>query len=189
MMFIGSSITLEKLVELCQLKRCSSAVDPLATPAMIRSWSCQQANQQHLMFIAHPLYPITIDHKQHSPLTYSSPSIPSSSLSPSIHMSLSKVLVPHLFCLQKPHTLITNASIAMSQHRLQHLAMTPEIHYLPFYSSLPLLLWSPILPEPQACLATPHQFLDLVLCADSKGIRTWPGMEGQGLETCPADSY
>ena len=43
----------------------------------------------------------------------------------------------------------------------QCLAMTPDICYLPFYSSLPLLLWSLILSEPQACLTTPHQFLDL----------------------------
>ena len=40
-------------------------------------------------------------------------------------------------------------------------AMTPNVRYLPFYLSLLLLLWSPILPEPQACLATPHHFLDL----------------------------
>ena len=39
--------------------------------------------------------------------------------------------------------------------------MTPDICYLPFYSSLLLLLWSPILPEPQARLTTPHHFLDL----------------------------
>ena len=43
----------------------------------------------------------------------------------------------------------------------RHPTMTPNIHYLPFYSSLLLLLWSPILPEPQARLTTPHHFLDL----------------------------
>ena len=43
----------------------------------------------------------------------------------------------------------------------RRLAMTPNVHYLPFYLSLLLLLWSPILPEPQAHLATPHHFLDL----------------------------
>ena len=43
----------------------------------------------------------------------------------------------------------------------RRLATTPDIRYLPFYLSLLLLLWSPILPEPQARLATPHHFLDL----------------------------
>ena len=42
----------------------------------------------------------------------------------------------------------------------QRLTMTPSVRYPPFYSSLPLLLWSPILPEPQARLTTPHHFLD-----------------------------
>ena len=46
-------------------------------------------------------------------------------------------------------------------YRLRHSAMTPDIHYLPFYLSPSLLLWSPILPKPQTCLTTPHQFLDL----------------------------
>ena len=41
------------------------------------------------------------------------------------------------------------------------LATTPSIRYPPFYSSLLLLLWSPILPEPQARLTTPHHSLDL----------------------------
>ena len=43
----------------------------------------------------------------------------------------------------------------------RRLATTPNVRYLPFYSSLLLLLWSPILPEPQARLATPHHSLDL----------------------------
>ena len=45
-------------------------------------------------------------------------------------------------------------------YRSQHPATTPNVRYPPFYLSLPLLLWSPILPEPQARLATPHHFLD-----------------------------
>ena len=45
-------------------------------------------------------------------------------------------------------------------YRSRCLAMTPNVRYLPFYSSLLLLLWSPILPKPQAPLATPHHFLD-----------------------------
>ena len=43
----------------------------------------------------------------------------------------------------------------------RHLAMTPNVRYLPFYSSLLLLLWSLILPKPQAHLTTPHHFFDL----------------------------
>ena len=43
----------------------------------------------------------------------------------------------------------------------RRLATTPNVRYPPFYSSLPLLLWSPIPPKPQARLATPHHFLDL----------------------------
>ena len=46
-------------------------------------------------------------------------------------------------------------------YRSRHLTTTPDVRCLPFYSSLLLLLWSPILPEPQARLATPHHFLDL----------------------------
>ena len=42
----------------------------------------------------------------------------------------------------------------------RRLATTPNVRYPHFYSSLPLLLWSPILPEPQAHLTTPHHFLD-----------------------------
>ena len=45
-------------------------------------------------------------------------------------------------------------------YSLRHLTMTPDVRYPHFYSSLLLLLWSPILPEPQARLATPHHFLD-----------------------------
>ena len=41
------------------------------------------------------------------------------------------------------------------------LATTPSVRYPPFYSSLLLLLWSPILPKPQARLTTPHHSLDL----------------------------
>ena len=92
-------------------------IDPLATPVTIQSRPCQQADWQHLMFTIHPLYPITIDHERHSPLTHSLPSIPPSSRSPSVRMPSSQVLVPHLFCSWKPHTLIANASIAMSQCR------------------------------------------------------------------------
>ena len=40
-------------------------------------------------------------------------------------------------------------------------AMTPKVCYLPFYLSLLLLLWSLILPEPQAHLTTSHHFPDL----------------------------
>ena len=39
--------------------------------------------------------------------------------------------------------------------------MTPNVRCLPFYSFLLFLLWSPILPKPQARLATSHHFLDL----------------------------
>ena len=38
-------------------------------------------------------------------------------------------------------------------------------------------------------LASHKSFGDHLLCADSKGIHMWPGTEGWGLETCPADSY
>ena len=90
--------------------------DPLATPATIWSWPHQQVDWQHLMSTSHPLYPIAIDCEWCSPLTHSSLSIPSSSLSPSVRIPSSKVLVPHLFCLWKPHTLLMNASITMSWH-------------------------------------------------------------------------
>ena len=93
------------------------ASDPLATPATIRSRPRQQADRQHLTFIACSLYPIAIDRDQRTPLAHSSPSIPSSSLLPSVCMPSSKVLVPHLFCSWKPRTLIANASIAMSRYR------------------------------------------------------------------------
>ena len=49
----------------------------------------------------------------------------------------------------------------ITPYSLRRLAMTPNVRYLPFYSSLLLLLWSPILPKPQARLTTPHHFLDL----------------------------
>ena len=40
--------------ELSKMARALESGDPLATPAAIRSQPRQQANQQHLMFIAHP---------------------------------------------------------------------------------------------------------------------------------------
>ena len=77
----------------------------------------------------------------------------------------------------EPCTLIMNASTTMPWHHSLpfatlhydpwHLLFSlpliplPSTHPSPFYSSLSLPLWSLILPEPQACLTTPHQFLDL----------------------------
>ena len=95
----------------------SVSVDLLATLAMIQSRPCQQADQQHLMFITRSLYPIAIDRDRRTPLAHSLPSMPSSSLSPSVCVPSPKVLVPHLFCSRKPRTLIANVSIAMPQHR------------------------------------------------------------------------
>ena len=48
-------------------------VDPLATPAMIRSRPRQQADRQHLTSPARSLYPIAIDREQCTPLAHSSP--------------------------------------------------------------------------------------------------------------------
>ena len=61
------------------------------------------------------------------------------------------------------HSLQTPPSLCLDivPYSSRRLATTPDVCYLPFYSSLLLLLWSPILPEPQAHLATPHHFLDL----------------------------
>ena len=66
-------------------------------------------------------------------------------------------------CGSLAHSLRTPPSLCLDivPYSSRHPAMTPNIRYLPFYSSLLLLLWSPILPEPQACLTTPHHFLDL----------------------------
>ena len=110
--------------------------DPLATPATIRSRPRQQANRQHLTSTTRPLYPIAINRDQRTPLAHSSPSIPSSSLSPSVCMPSSKVLVPHLFCSRKPRTLIANASITMPRYRSLPFA-TPR--YDPRHSLSPLL--------------------------------------------------
>ena len=59
------------------------------------------------------------------------------------------------------HSLRTPPSLCLDivPYRSRRLAMTPDVHYPPFYSSLLLLLWSPILPEPQAHLITPITFL------------------------------
>ena len=59
------------------------------------------------------------------------------------------------------HSLRTPPSLCLDivPYSSRRLATTPDVHYLPFYSSLLLLLWSPILPEPQAHLATPITFL------------------------------
>ena len=85
--------TSECLPSIYRLPKCGSPThgDPLATPATIRSWPRQQANRQHLTSTARSLYPIAIDRERRTPLAHSSPSIPSSSLSPSIRMPLSKV--------------------------------------------------------------------------------------------------
>ena len=119
------------------LRHCT---DPLTTPATIQSRPRQQADRQHLTSAARSLYPIAIDRDRHTPLAHSSPSILSSSLSPSVRMPSSKVLVPHLFCSRKPRTLITKASIAMSRHCSLQFA-TP--HYDPRCSLSSLLLVPP----------------------------------------------
>ena len=90
--------------------------------------------------------------------------MPSSSLSPSVCVLLSKVLVPHLFCSRKPCTLIANASIAMSRHHSLPF-MTPR--YDPQHSLSSLLLVPPpptLVPDsPRASSPPryPHHFLDL----------------------------
>ena len=132
------------------------SVDPLATPATIRSRPRQQADRQHLTSTARPLYPIAIDRDRRTPLAHSSPSIPSSSLSPSVCVPLSKVLVPHLFCSRKPRTLIANASIAMSRYRSLPFA-TPR--YDPRRSLSSLLLVPPpptLVPEPPRASGPPR---------------------------------
>ena len=138
--------------------------DPLTTPAMIRSRPHQQAYRQHLTFIARSLYPIAIDHDRRTPLAHSSPSIPSSSLLPSVCALSLKVLVPHLFCSRKPRTLIANASIAMSRHRSLPFA-TPCYDPRRLLSSLLLVPPPPTLvpdsPRASSPPHYPHHFLDL----------------------------
>ena len=131
---------------------------------MIQSRPRQQAGWQHLTFIARSLYPIAIDRNQRSPLAHSSPPYHS----PHSHypfacprrrfsFPISSVRGSLAHSSRKPPSLCLDI-VPYSSRRL---ATTPNVHYLPFYSSLPLLLWSPILPEPQARLTTPHHFLDL----------------------------
>ena len=66
-------------------------------------------------------------------------------------------------CGSLTHSSRTPPSLCLNliPYRSRRLATTPNVRYPPFYLSLLLLLWSLILPEPQARLATPHHFLDL----------------------------
>ena len=137
--------------------------DPLTTPATIQSRPRQQADWQHLTFIARSLYPIAIDHDQRTPLAYSSPPChPPHSHYPFAYSSRRFLFPTPSVCGRLAHSSRTPPSLCLNivPYRSRRLAMTPSVRYLPFYSSLLLLLWSLILPEPQARLATPHHFLD-----------------------------
>ena len=129
--------------------------DPLTTPAMIRSRPHQQADRQHLTSTARPLYPIAIDRDRRPPLTHSSPSILSSSLSLSVRVLSPKVLVPLPFCSRKPRTLIANASITMSRHRSLQFA-TP--HYDPQRLLSSLLLVPPTLVPDSPRASSPPRY-------------------------------
>ena len=100
------------------------------------SWST--VNNALPSYTACPLY-----HPLHSRHLFTCPCWRFSFPTPSVHGSLAhSSWTPPLLCLD------------IVPYSLRHLTMTPDVCYLPFYWSLLLLLWSLILPEPQACLAT-----------------------------------